>query len=1260
MKRIIWIIKCLQLLTISLLFSTVITAQNSSSAAKLFEEASAEFDNNNFTKSLSLISQAKKAESKSGETDSVFYAGLLTLEGRVYMFSERYREAAFLFLDAACLYYRNGKNEDAKTMYSRAIYSCEQASVFDKELKTSFSDKTRNVFFRVNEVKYNENGEPVAGLDAGTNFGINTVKSGNYYAPELPDANRESANYAGKATVISQTFSSTQCVVSFFSEFQDSLRVGDMIELECKMPENSHVSELSKVAALGIFLLDNSKSSFSSQYLWLSYSDPTLSEMVFDFSVTDVKKTADMVRDLEVPDLIKPIPDGNYPDSSVMYMMENCTQQDVASFFNFMISFPGKYIGKDWKLNEIIATWFLNSSPSGDFDEYLSQRTLSLANDSLIKFAQANHFYLKETVLSTWPEKIQAHFDNTSPDSAEQMIVTGLEISNTLGLDSLRDVYTELLASLRSSQNRYNDATVLLNEMLLRNPDALNPLFMRSYALSQMGKLAEAMTDLGRLIMLLPDYAPAYGNLGWYQLLSGNIFDARKSCQKSWDMDSSSYSSAMNLGHTYLLLGDMEHAAQYYRKSMDMMVETRGYTEGLLADLDTFALKGWQPEMIKSAKAFVEKEYNEKYKYSINAEEAFSSGLVLKNKKQYAEAIVEFLKAEENEVKSPDTDTLTVFRCHTWLGYCEHLLGNIDKAIEYYEKSLVIAVHQLQDESHIANAYDLLSWGHRDAGNAVVADSYVELWNSLNRKTNEESEIPKVYAIIVGKNQAGHGNYGFASDDAGAFADSLLKFAGMVYDSVRLTLLTDDLVTREQVEAAFKKVFRSSKAADIFIFYFAGNADTLAGEPGLMLETGEKPVFLGANLLKTWFTTIPARKQFIAFDASAAKVMDHIVGQIVSNYDPMIFSDRSFFILCPSGSRTEDIERKHGILTTNLLEGISGHGHTGFVEGAVISAKDVESYVFSRMSRSSPYLSVKSYAFGRDFILSGTSEDMRYQQFAMTKNTGKQEEHQDEQAEFGVGQRKDHALLVGINNYDEFGDLVNPISDVEAIAKDLTELYGFEVEVITDVTKLEIKAKIREYQQKQFGPHDQLLIYFAGHGLYDEISGEGFLVTKDSKEEDEVKDTYIEYSWLRENINGIRNCNHILLALDVCFGGTFDKRTAYARRGGDDVYGQISADDFIDRTLKYKSRLFLTSGSKEYVSDGIPGKNSPFTYYILDALRNESKESGYMTFMNLVKSVERLQTTPRYGDFGDSEAGGDFVFVVKRQAVMAIRKDKMK
>ncbi|HEX8041874.1 MAG TPA: caspase family protein [Chryseosolibacter sp.] len=242
--------------------------------------------------------------------------------------------------------------------------------------------------------------------------------------------------------------------------------------------------------------------------------------------------------------------------------------------------------------------------------------------------------------------------------------------------------------------------------------------------------------------------------------------------------------------------------------------------------------------------------------------------------------------------------------------------------------------------------------------------------------------------------------------------------------------------------------------------------------------------------------------------------------------------------------------------------------------------------------------------------------------------------------------RTDYALVFATDQYDNWSDLVNPVFDSKTIANELKTTYGYKVEMVENPTQELVLKKLREYAEKKYKPLDQLFIFFAGHGTYDQTFGEGFVVTRESQVNDIGKTTYLSHNRLRSIVNNIP-CEHIFLAMDVCFGGTFDAALASSRGGEEEVYKEQGKAEFITRKLTYKTRRYLTSGGKTYVSDGIPGKHSPFAKNFIEALRSRGGRDGILTLPELYTYVERLKIQPRFGEFGDNAPGSDFIFIVK-------------
>jgi hypothetical protein len=249
-------------------------------------------------------------------------------------------------------------------------------------------------------------------------------------------------------------------------------------------------------------------------------------------------------------------------------------------------------------------------------------------------------------------------------------------------------------------------------------------------------------------------------------------------------------------------------------------------------------------------------------------------------------------------------------------------------------------------------------------------------------------------------------------------------------------------------------------------------------------------------------------------------------------------------------------------------------------------------------------------------------------------------------AQEAMASRHDRALIIATDEYEEWSDLTNPVFDASTIEKELREFYGFETELVLNPTRRELLNKIREYAKKSYMPDDQLLIFIAGHGQFDDIFTEGYLVCKDSKKNDEAKESYVSHSTMRTYVNNIPS-NHTFIVMDVCFGGTFDQSIARAGSRGEDLYADLPPEELIKRKLRFKTRRYLTSGGKQYVPDGRPGHHSPFARKFLEALRNYGGRDKILTTMELISYIETISPEPKFGEFGDNEPGSDFVFVAK-------------
>ncbi len=236
---------------------------------------------------------------------------------------------------------------------------------------------------------------------------------------------------------------------------------------------------------------------------------------------------------------------------------------------------------------------------------------------------------------------------------------------------------------------------------------------------------------------------------------------------------------------------------------------------------------------------------------------------------------------------------------------------------------------------------------------------------------------------------------------------------------------------------------------------------------------------------------------------------------------------------------------------------------------------------------------------------------------------------------------KDFALFFAVSNYDQWPDLQNPIKDAEAIAGDLKKYYAFDTMVVRNPTYEQVIETLSRYTTKyHYSDDGQLLIFFTGHGLLNSVK-EGFFVPKDGRLADVSQQSYLLHARIANLVNNIP-CQHILLGIDACYSGSFMRTIRQKGKPGERP-GQSETtkkDAFMQDMLQYKSRLVITSGGEVPTND-----NSQFARQILSALRSKGGESGIIDFYGLVSYLQSARPTPRFGAFGDSEPGGQFLLV---------------
>lgn len=243
--------------------------------------------------------------------------------------------------------------------------------------------------------------------------------------------------------------------------------------------------------------------------------------------------------------------------------------------------------------------------------------------------------------------------------------------------------------------------------------------------------------------------------------------------------------------------------------------------------------------------------------------------------------------------------------------------------------------------------------------------------------------------------------------------------------------------------------------------------------------------------------------------------------------------------------------------------------------------------------------------------------------------------------------RKDYALIFAAGNYGggEWNPLNNAIPDAIALKKELENRFGFEVRLVKDPTRQDMDKELRSMVRKDFGPDDQLLVFFSGHGYKDPDYATGYLVPL------KATDSYAYYSHSNflEQVNRIE-CNHILVIADACFSGLFadhdlGKRSNNTPKRGGRLYQNKSDREFIQGELQYPTRKFLASGA-DVVQDGIRGSHTPFMRELLTAFRGDLGGDAFLELGELIIQTNKIRISrPVHGSFGTDSPSSNFLFI---------------
>ena len=239
------------------------------------------------------------------------------------------------------------------------------------------------------------------------------------------------------------------------------------------------------------------------------------------------------------------------------------------------------------------------------------------------------------------------------------------------------------------------------------------------------------------------------------------------------------------------------------------------------------------------------------------------------------------------------------------------------------------------------------------------------------------------------------------------------------------------------------------------------------------------------------------------------------------------------------------------------------------------------------------------------------------------------------QYDLDIKEGKYYALLIAENEYTDpkVNDLAFPIQDADSLKKVLQTNYIFDEENIITMQNPTREQIITQFENlsNTLTENDNLLIFYAGHGYWDETKKVGYWLPSDAEINNVAN--WVRNSTIKDYIGAI-NTKHTLLITDACFSGSiFQTRS-------------INSNKVVAYNKLYdlKSRKGMTSGTLKEVPD-----KSVFLATLILRLRQNDKK--YLPASNLFNSMRDviLNNSPNVPQFGTiqgvDDQGGEFIFI---------------
>lgn len=1137
-------------------------------------------------------------------------------------------------------------------------------------------------------------------FDTFYNVDRTSVKAGTGFLTEISD-------YTSKGYIV------------LFDEFKDTIYKDDAFEVIAELDKDLLESDIAQIAAYNIkFYNHRGDRYYVAGDASLTLSTSRFDKIIKQAILHDFEDAIVYYNEVDSTIMQTEITSGPFNGMTYEQCLRNTTMFDLEVFLDYVNTYPRRYLNRQFNFLDRYITWAINDGYTGNNEIRVMDSIILMDKERLLKNSTRWGAYYKQIVNndSLAQDRISKLYEENyvAQLEASDKFKALAKKEGLIKTDSFFSVQYIFQLYNNGKHKDIIKSALEVWPILKARQKMLIALYLGiSYSHENQNEMAIQYLDSA--IAIDTGYIYARGYKGWNLTKLGRVKAAYPHCLYAFETDSFVTWSNINLAHVLILKGMKDEANRLYKKSFEMMTVPSQYATGLEADFNYFIESGLNEQEFRELKKYYRQYFTDKWEKQLTADSLKTKAIALKDKEDYNSALRLMQAATAQLESTPEKEMDKIHANYRWVAYLNYKLRDYKTSLKYYKYSAELTQNfglgednLITDYSDISNIYDWLN-------DTLHQMEYRARSSALEVSLREKRDAKKMFMLLIGPDGLGM-NDTFAASDTRMLGEKLKHSADLHYDMVSDFTITGKHASLENVKKALDSAIYSLGENDVFVFYFSGFARNTYDE-GIQLNDG----IFKINDLYGYLGQIAAGRQIHIADCNGLNWREWYqrgnISLLANEKRSLVFmglknariedNKAGHSVLTKSLLTAFDFAAEDGKITAtewvskaasymfenNELYAIEmqSYGHDFVVGEQKIALRQLDTFspqieLFgATMTRGEniSLVSTKGVNSGRitddskvvfaqannyNLVLSSNGRFELPKELIGVKNiriTAVDEFGNKSQRDFIVTQTENtssnegirYAYLFASTEYQYWGKLQNPIFDATSISQLLEKNYGYQVKVIPNPSRWEIAEKLDFIRRFNFKSNDQLMVFFAGHGLYDSVWG-GYYVCPESKmpKDDKYYETYYPQQRIADLLDGCKAKN-VFLVMDVCFGGKmFDKHDRHEYRSVQDG-NEISADEYIKRQLDIPCRQFLTSGGNNYVADGVAGSHSPFASRFIAALEDGATNKEYITASEVMDYLWTMKTVgndkkslPRYGFFG-GDKDGEYVLKVTKKII---------